>query len=322
MGRALPPGLGLLLALAIASCSGSHPAPTESDETTCSNGRDDDDDGLVDCHDPACGLFPFCGARDAGTTDASAVDTGPRPDGAACAQPLDVVLVVDVSTSMSGELAAIRDGVTGLWQTAHTLSSDAQISLVVFVDDALAIDGRPPFALDGGCHAFTTPEDLAAQLDAWTSFCATNQSPVSHIQNHDCVENSLDAIVAGTMCPLRDGSTRVLVHVTDDTFAERPAVLSGEWGGGVHVQFNYLEATTALVDHEFHVGVFAETGTGDDCGAGRSPDVGRGFSGPYDMMPSLPDATGGRWWDLREVRAGNLDMTTEIQAFLRSVYCS
>jgi hypothetical protein len=152
-------------------------------------------------------------------------------------------------------------------------------------------------------------------------FCATNQSPVSHIQNHDCPENALDAIMAATMCPARPGSTRVVILVTDDTFAERPAVLSGELGGGVHVQFNYVETSTELVDSHFHVGIFAQTGIGDDCGAGRSADVGRGYSSAYAMMPSLPEATGGRFWDLREVRAGNLDMATSINDFLRSVYC-
>jgi hypothetical protein len=333
MLRALPPVLSFLIAAAVVACGGSHPTPTESDMDTCSNGRDDDDDGLVDCHDPACSIFSFCNAHDGGPTDAAidaptidanddaSVDVGPPVDAGSCNRPLDVVLVVDVSTSMAGELATIGGGVDALWSTAHALSSDAQIMLVVFVDDALAVDGRPPFAADGGCHPFATPDDLRTQLAAWQMFCATNESPVSHLQNHDCPENSLDAIMAGTMCPLRDGSTRVMIHVTDDTFAERPAVLSGEWGGGVHVQFNYLEATTALTDRGIHFGVFAETGTGDDCGAGRSPDVGRGFSGPYQMMPSLPDATGGRYWDLREVRAGHIDMAASITDFLGSVYC-
>lgn len=326
--RALPPALlpclafGLLVA---ASCTGSHPPATEDDAATCSNNIDDDNDGLVDCHDPACAVFPFCGVQDAGPVDMGlddAGDVGPIPDAGACTAPLDVVLVVDVSTSMAAELGAIRSGVTSLWDTAHTLSTDAQISMVVFVDDVLAIDGPAPNVLDGGCMPFTSADELGTQLDFWQMFCATNQSPVSHLQNHDCAENSLDAIVAATMCPTRAGSTRVIIHVTDDTFVERPGVLSGEWGGGVHVGFNYLETTTALTDGRFHVGVFAETGMGDDCGAGRSPDVGRGFSGPYSMMASLPDATGGHFWDLREVRAGRLDMMTSINDFLRSAYCA
>jgi hypothetical protein len=128
--------------------------------------------------------------------------------------------------------------------------------------------------------------------------------------------------MAADACPVRDGSTRVAILVTDDTFAERPAVLSGENGGGVHVQFNYVETMTALVDDHVHLGVFAQTGVGDDCGAGRSADVGRGFASGYAMMPSLPEATGGRFWDLREVRAGNVDMSSSIGDFLRSVYCA
>jgi hypothetical protein len=301
---------------------------------TCSNARDDDGDGLVDCHDPACSVFSFC-TPDAGTSDASVDadvdasldasadvgDVGPPVD-AGCTAPLDVVLVVDVSTSMAADVANIRASIASVWDTAHALSSDAHLSLVVFVDDALAIDGVPPFPDGGGCMPFTTADDLGTQLDRWEMFCATNESPVSHLQNHDCAENSLDAIMAGVACPLRDGSTRVLVHVTDDTFVERPGVLSGEWGGGVHVQFNYVEVTTALTDRHFHVGVFGQSGVGDDCGAGHSPDVGRGFSSDFGTLPSLPEATGGRFWDLREVRAGNVDVATSIDDFLRDVYCA
>lgn len=327
MVRALPPAFLLIAfslgtALGAASCGGSRATPTESDMATCSNARDDDGDGLVDCHDPACGIFSFCNAHDGGVDAAAASDANvDAGDGGTCGRPLDIVLTVDVSTSMTGELAAIGDGISHLWDVAHEVSADPRISLVVFVDDVLAVDGTPPFAADGGCMPFTNVEDLRTQLGAWQTFCASNQSPVSHLPNQDCAENSLDAIVAATMCPLRDGSRRVLVHVTDDTFVERPAVLSGEWGGGVVVQFNYLEATTALVDRGFRVGVFGETGVGDDCGAGRSPDVGRGFSGPFGSMSSLPEVTNGRFWDLREVRAGRLDMASEIESWLRQIAC-
>jgi len=129
-------------------------------------------------------------------------------------------------------------------------------------------------------------------------------------------------MAAVTTCPTRANATRVIIHVTDDTFAERPAVLSGAYGGGIPVQFNYLETSVALTDGRWIFGVFAETGIGDDCGAGRSPDVGRGFSEAFGMQPSLPDATGGRFWDLRAVRAGTLDMNATINDFLRSVYCT
>jgi hypothetical protein len=318
MARALPLVLGIATLLA---CNGAPPRATEMDMTTCHDHRDNDGNGLVDCHDPSCAAF--CRPVDAGVADTN-VDGGPlHLDGGACRVPLDVVFVVDVSTSMTREMAALHAGAADIWQTAHELSIDATISLVVFVDDVLAVDGTPPFPATGGCMPFGSAEDFAAQLAAWEMTCASGQDPVSHLPNHDCPENSLDAIVAAaTTCPTRSGATRVILHVTDDTFEERPAVLSGQWGGGVPVQFTYLETSVALTDGQWIFGVFAETGVGDDCGAGRSPDVGRGFSGAFGMQPSLPDATGGRFWDLRQVRAGTIDMSASINDFLRAVYCT
>jgi len=318
MVRALAPAL-FVIGVLVTGCGGSHPTPTEADMAACTNNRDDDNDGLVDCHDSDCAVFQVC-RHDAGVLDADL--DAPMSDAGPCSAPLDIVLVVDVSTSMASDIAAIRAGIGSVWDAAHALTEDTQISMVVFVDDVLAVDAsQPPLSTGGHCVPFASASDIETHLVAWQMFCATNQSPVSHIQNHDCAENSLDAIMVATACPVRTGSTRVILHVTDDTFAERPAVLSGAFGGGVRVQFNFVETLTMLTDHQYHVGVFAESGVGDDCGAGRSPDVGRGFSGPYGGMLSLPDATGGHFWDLRQVRAGNIDMTQTIGDFLREVYC-
>ena len=307
----------LALGLLASSCSTRPGPPTENDAASCSNGRDDDSDGMTDCRDLACTVFAFCATADAGL-DASSLDAnqdaGPPADTGICSEPLDVVFSIDVSTSMAGELSAVREGMASIWSTAHALSSNVQFSLVVFVDDALVVNACAPFA---------TQEDLAAQLETWRMFCASNQSPVSHRQNLDCPENSLDALVlAATTCPFRDGSTRILVHVTDDTFAERPGVLSGEWGGGVFVEHTYAETAEALVLHQVRVGAFAIPGVGEDCGAGRSADVGRGFHAPFGDAASLPMATGGRVWDLREVRAGRLHMEDAINEMLRAEYCT
>jgi hypothetical protein len=308
----------LFALLALAPACSSHPGPpTETDESACSNGRDDDSDGMTDCRDLACSVFAFCQAADSGV-DAAVVDAnvdgGPRPDVGTCSDPLDVVFTLDVSTSMTGELSAVRDGMLSIWATAQSLSSNAQFSLVVFVDDALAVNACVPFA---------TQEDFEAELERWRAFSPMNQSPVSHIQNADCAENSLDAIqLAATTCPFRAGSTRILVHVTDDTFVERPAVLSGEWGGGVFVEHTYAEVSEELIADEIRVGAFAIPGAGESCGAGISPDVGRGFHTPYMDMEALPSATGGRVWDLREVRAGRLSMADAINEMLRAEYCS
>ncbi len=311
----------LVLVFALAAlapaCSSPPVAPTESDADTCSNGRDDDGDGMTDCRDPACTIFAFCTAMDAGVDatffDAD-IDAGPPVDTGTCDEPLDVVFTLDVSSSMAGELAAVRDGMLSIWSTAHALSSNVQLSLVVFVDDAVAVNACAPFA---------SQEDFQAALETWRTFSTTNQSPASHLQNLDCPENSLDALLlAATTCPFRAGSTRFIIHVTDDTFAERPGVLSGEWGGGVFVEHTYAEVLEELVSDEIRLGAFAFAGAGEDCGAGRSPDVGRGFHAPFGDMPALPSVTGGRVWDLREVRAGRLSMDEAINEMLRAEYCT
>src|SRR5690606_4598625 len=148
---------------------------------------------------------------------------------------------------------------------------------------------------------------------------ATNRSPSRDTYNTDCPENSLDALwIAATSCPWRPGATKVVIHVTDDTFLERPARLSG----AISVQTTYAEVAAALVSRELRVGVFAVPGAGEYCGAGTSADVGRGFHAPYMGMPSLPEQTGGRAYDLRQVRSGTLDMAAAIRDMIEDEYCT
>jgi hypothetical protein len=292
---------------------------SEVGEDACSNGVDDDGDSFIDCADTACRLFSFClGGRDAGppdvgTPDSNIGDVGDAP-ASVCTEPLDVVFVIDVSTSMAGELADVQEGLAGIWDTASRLSTSPRFGLVVFVDDALAVNNCAPFA---------TREDLAAELNRWQTFCATNRSPTSALANTDCAENSLDAMsTAITECTWRADATHVLVHITDDTFAERPAVLSGAFGPGILVAATYPEVGSALVAQQIRVGAFAMNGRGDSCGAGTSPDVGRGFHMGYGSELSLPERTGGAVWDLRMVRTGALDMGTAIQGLLEREQCT
>jgi len=112
--------------------------------------------------------------------------------------------------------------------------------------------------------------------------------------------------------------------VTDDTFEEPPAVLSGSpfGGGGVPVAHGYDQVVAALQDFEVRVGAFAAPGAGEECGAGSSANVGRGFHEPYAGRPSIPVATGGRVWSIRDVRAGTLDMATAINEMVMAEHCT
>lgn len=249
---------------------------------------------------------------DASTSDGAVLDAG-TGDGAAsdatnaCTDALDIVFVLDVSTSMEDTLSDIRAGISDIWNTATGLSANAQFSLVVFVDDAVAVNG---------CAPLTSVADLQTQFDTWHDFCSSGESPVSHEINHDCEENSLDAIaLAATTCPWRTPATRIMIHVTDDTFKQHPDTLSG---GSLPVNHTYAQVAASLVTNEIRFATFANAGMAmcsDNSGA-------PGFHSEYMSQPSLPTQTGGRAWDLAEVRSSTLNMGTAISQLLTEEYCT
>lgn len=305
--------LSLVLAL-LPACQ--ERVPTNEGPSTCANGRDDDRDGRFDCADDDCYGVGLCGGGgDGGAGDAGMADV-PRRDvlPEVCAAPIDLTFVLDVSTSMTAEASALRDGIGDIYAAAQELTTDTRFSLVVFVDDALVVNG---------CAPFSTVGELTAEFDRWRDFCSTNESPVSRIDNADCAENSLDAIyAAATTCTWRPGATHILVHVTDDTFEEPPYEYSeGPFSGGVTAVHYYNEVLDALVSREIRVGAFAME-VPEDCGAGRSSDTGRGFFTSFRGMTSLPEVTGGRVWDIADVRDGALNMSTAIAEMVDDEYCT
>jgi hypothetical protein len=310
--------LGLWL---VPACSGG-PRPVAEQLSTCNNGLDDDGDGAADCADRDCVIYPFCMGVDGGPEgDAGPVDAprGDVPRGDArldmCTAPIDLVFVLDVSTSMATEAAALRDGLGRIYSAATALTPDTAFALVVFVDDALVVNG---------CRGFSDMAALQAEFDSWRAFCSTNRSPVSGVNNSDCQEASLDAMyAAATMCTWRAGATHVLIHVTDDTFEEPPYVYSRGLfgGGGVNAMTYYSQAVGALLADEIRVGAFAMR-VPEDCGAGTSPNTARGFFEPFGGMEAIPTVTGGAVWDLREVRDGRLDMATAISEMVEAEYCT
>jgi hypothetical protein len=311
--------LALSVLLALGACSGRERTPVrpwsaENTAAGCSDGIDNDGDSLVDCLDSGCSSQPFC------PVDASVpVDLGERPDYGPtplCMAPIDVAFVVDVSTSMADDLGRVRTGLRSIYDAAQALTTETQFSLVVFVDNAVA---------EAGCAPFASVADMEAAFDRWRSFCSTNGQPGGGNANSDCAENSLDALyLAAMVCPWRTGATRIVIHVTDDTFAERPATLSGSGfgGDGIAVNHTYDEVVTALRSQEVRVGAFAAPGAGEECGAGVSANVGRGFHEPYSGRDSIPIATGGRAWSIRDVRAGTLDMAAAINEMVTAEYCT
>lgn len=291
----------LALGLALGCQSGG-----ESSVDQCSNARDDDGDGLIDCGDPACRVYAFCSASDSGRPDAGPTDALPRPDGARCARTIDLAIVLDVSSSMLASLDRLRDEASALFDAIRALDAEARIVMVVFVDDALRVRECAPFA-DAG--------ELASEIARWRDEAPRNRSPLSMTINQDCAENSLDAIHEALACSSwREGSARIVLHVTDDTFAEHPSVLSGPFGGGIVVRHRYDETLQALLEADVRFAALARSGAGRPCGATISPNVGRGFHEPYQGMASIPERTGGIAIDHDLWRGGGLELAPEIAA--------
>lgn len=315
------------VALAIAGCSDKMEGPGgggggETSAAACSDGIDNDRDGQTDCADIACTVHPWCeGLRldsgPPGFDSGPRVDAGPRPDTGpivGCADPIDVAFVLDVSTSMSDDIAAIRRGLRSIWDAASALTPTVRFGMVVFVDDALAVND---------CAGFETVEAMEMEFDEWVAFCSTNRQPAGYPStNSDCPENSLDALyLAATRCSWREGATHILIHVTDDTFRERPARF-GMFMEGPMVQRTYSEVVDVLSANMIRVGAFASPSPGEWCGAGTSSNAGDGFHDPWMGMPSLPGATGGQVWSIRDVRSGALDMAEAINAFTMAEHCA
>ena len=200
---------------------------------------------------------------------------------------------------MGGAIGALRSGIRDVWDAASRLSPDARFSLIVFVDDALAVNGCAPFA---------SVETLSLAFDQWQSFCASNESPVSRAENFDFPENSLDALqLAANACAFRPDATRVVIHVTDDRFLEPPSRFSG----AIPAQYAYFEVAESYVASELRVASFHD----ED----RYPE---GFSAPYSGMPGLVAATRGASFSLPAVVRGELNMGTAIRRFIEDEYCT
>jgi len=255
------------------------------------------------------------GEGDGGVSDAAAdADVDADADGDAdagdggfdCYDKIDICFVLDVSTSMGFVLDKLNQEIGKVWQAALNIDDDPSFGLVVFVDDVAVQNNGQPFASVSAIQqAFQT-------VKAYTS---SEQEPGgSPGINLDCPENTLDALVtAAETYPWREDSVRIIIHATDDTFKETPAKLSQ-----VKVQHTYPETIQALTSRELRVASFAAH-QGTCTGSGNTE---AGFFTPYGGQPSIPTATGGHVFDIRQVAAGNLSLADAITDVIISEYCT
>jgi hypothetical protein len=269
-------------------------------------------------------------AGDAGTTSASAddgdddddADTGAKfdveiagdggigPDtSSSCEQDIDIVFVMDVSTSMGPFLSTLADEILVVDEAiaALDLPNPPHYGLVVFVDDAAILNAAGPYP---------DVATLRADFMEWSAFTSTNYQVGGGNYNTTWPENSLDGLylaAAGFQWrPQGDQTLRMIIHTTDDTFWDGPTMQNG-----VAIEHGYEEIVGALQDREIRMFTFAAQ-IGGMC---ECEDVTPGWSTPYMGMPPIPESTDGDVFDLDLVLAGQLSLSAAINGAIEENMC-
>lgn len=271
-------------------------------------------------------------------------DTGPPPDPEVCEDVVDVVFVLDVSSSMNFVLEELEQDVSRVVTAATELAPDPHFGFIGYADNhAFGLGG----SLEGGrvhTEASTLQAAFREFLDTYTQH---NRNPGDGpsgptTQNPICEENSVDAIyAAATEFPWRESATRVIIVATDDTFIERPDNYGDRDGDGDTTSTDFPregdypalrtmdEAISAAQDARARVFSFTRLTPPSfldfgRCGTPRRLDwsqVSAGWSAPYGGAPPIPESTDGQNFDLVQVRDGSLSLADTIAEVVVESYC-
>lgn len=287
---------------------------------------------------------------DAGQSWWSPPDTGPRrdvgppPPRPICEDVVDVVFVLDVSSSMNFVLERLENEVARVVDAAAELAPNPHFGFIGYVDNyAFGLGG----SLEGGKVHTEASTLQAAFREFLETYTRPNRNPGDGpsgptTQNPICEENALDAIyAAATEFPWRDNATRVIIVATDDTFIERPDNYGDRDGDGQTNRTDFPregdypalrtmeEAVTAAQQARIRVfsftrltppGIFSSS----RCGTPRRlawSQITDGWSTPYNGAPPIPEATDARNFDLDQVRSGSLSLADTINEVVVESYC-
>lgn len=248
------------------------------------------------------------------TSDAVVLDVGAMPDAPAvdaqCQTAIDIVFVLDVSTSMDSVLTLLAEEIEAVDAALATLELDTEphYGLAVFVDDAGLMNDGAEY------DQVATLQQEFADWAAWTAQ-GTQLAPAGFL-NYTWPENSLDALfVAAETFAWRDAEStlRLVIHATDDTFWDGPTSQNG-----VQIEHGYDETVEALQAAQARVYAF----TADIGGECECDDVSPGWSAPYLMQPSIPDATDGGRFDIQQIVGGGVSFTDAIALAVDESYCT
>jgi hypothetical protein len=249
-----------------------------------------------------------------GDGDAPKLDTLPDEgvddgvDPMDCIQDVDIVFVMDVSTTMGpffdkleAEIQAVDTALA-----AFDLPNPPHYGLVVFVDDFTLVNAGVPY---------TDVNTLRADFEEWNNFTATNQQTTGGGFNSTWTENSLDPLFAaagGFQWRPIDTTLRMIIHTTDDTFWNGPTVADG-----VNILHNYPETVDLLQSKQIRMFTFADY-IGGQFG---DQDVSMGFFTDFQGQPPIPMQTGGAAFNIGEVLAGIISLADAITQSVEDSYC-
>ena len=269
----------------------------------------------------------------------------PKPDGGRCQEVIDLVFVLDISSSMSFVLDTLDAEIHKVVSAANKLKTGAHFGLVAFVDNH-RLDKSGP--LNGGVVHTAASTLQAAFRHYKQTYTSANRNPGDGPtgptqQNPICEENANDALhAAATEFPWRTNATRVVIVVTDDTFLERPDNYGDRDGDGKTDKKDFpregdypakrLLSETISELRKAQVRVFAFTrllppGFFDllRCGTERRlpwSAVSQGWSQPYGANAPIPKATGGKNFDLNLVLGKQLSLTTTVNDVVLKSHCN
>ncbi|NET43465.1 vWA domain-containing protein [Okeania sp. SIO2B3] len=117
-------------------------------------------------------------------------------------QQVDVLFVLDVTSSMEGEINGVKNGISNFVSTLNSRELDAQVGLIAFGD---RFEGEEPNILSFAGEPFTKD----------TNSFKTKVGQMGMVYGGDEEESSLDALVLGARQPFRENATKAILLITD-----------------------------------------------------------------------------------------------------------
>lgn len=290
-------------------------------------------------------LAAACGpsGRGSGGDGGDTPDASASTDAGECKEVIDLVFVLDTSSSMDFVLTKLQSQINDVVIASNQVAVDAHFGLIVFQDNHF-IDNTGP--MSGGV-VHTSGATLQAAFGNYRdNYTANNRNPGDGIsgpttQNPICEENSLDALYAAAAdFPWRDNATRVVILATDDTFLERPDNYGDRDGDGLTDKTDFpkegnypalrtmSETVSALQTAKVRVFSFSritQPAFFERCGTGRRfpwEDITDGWTTTYKGMAPIPAQTDGGNYDLDQVKKGTLSLATTINEVVLDSHCN